>query len=336
MNSRELVYRTLNFDSPARLPRHLWLLPWANITYPKQLKRIQQQFPDDITAAPMLLKTSLKTQGQQYKIGTYIDEWGCVFDNAQDGIIGEVKVPLIQTWQDLDKMREPIEALSVDVQQVNDFCNNTDKFVLSACYPRPFERLQFLRGTENVMMDLALERPEIFTVLDRLHQFNLKELEVWAQTDVDGLTFIDDWGAQRSLLISPDMWRRIFKPLYKDYIDLAKAFGKKTFMHSDGYIMDIIPDLIEIGLDALNSQVFCMGLDELSEQFKGKITFWGEIDRQHLLPNGSPAELAAAAEKFCHCFYQNGGAIAQLEFGPGAKPENVQAVFQAFDTFKTV
>ena len=62
-------------------------------------------------------------------------------------------------------------------------------------------------------------------------------------------------------------------------------------MHSDGNITEIIPDLIEIGIDALNSQLFCMDIEELGKKFRGKITFWGEIDRQNILPNGNRKDI---------------------------------------------
>ena len=101
---------------------------------------------------------------------------------------------------------------------------------------------------------------------------------------------MDDWGSQRSLLISPAMWRTYFKPMYRDYVQIAHAAGKKFFMHSDGHILAIYPDLIEIGVDALNSQIFCMGVEQLAP-FAGKITFWGEIDRQHLLAFATPDEV---------------------------------------------
>ena len=156
-----------------------------------------------------------------------------------------------------------------------------------------------------------------------------KEVELWSKTDVDAIMFMDDWGAQFNLLISPSMWREIFKPLYKDYIDIAHRHGKYAFMHSDGHILAIIPDLIELGLDALNSQIFCMGPENL-KQFRGQITFWGEMDRQWLLPHGTPEEIDAAVREVAAALYQRGGVIAQCEFGPGAKP----GVRQLFATWQ--
>ena len=102
-------------------------------------------------------------------------------------------------------------------------------------------------------------------------------------------------------------------------------------MHSDGYILDILPDLIDAGLDAVNSQLFCMGLEQL-RPFRGKITFWGEIDRQNLLPRGTVDEVRAAVRQVYDTLWNQGGCIAQLEFGPGAKPENVEAVYETWNT----
>ena len=87
--------------------------------------------------------------------------------------------------------------------------------------------------------------------------------------------------------------------------------------------------MIELGLDALNSQIFCMGIEKL-EQFRGKITFWGEIDRQHILPEGTPEQVEEAVKSVKESLWAGGGCIAQCEFGPGARPENVEAVFRAW------
>ena len=100
-------------------------------------------------------------------------------------------------------------------------------------------------------------------------------------------------------------------------------------MHSDGNTLQIIPHLIEIGLDAINAQIFCIGIDKLA-QFKGKITFWGEIDRQHLLPYATQSEIEDAVKKVFNTLWDNGGCIAQCEFGPGAMPENVYKVFETW------
>jgi len=79
---------------------------------------------------------------------------------------------------------------------------------------------------------------------------------------------MDDWGGQRAMLIAPAVWRALLKPLYADYIDIAHRHGKSIWLHSDGYILDVLPDLVELGLDAINCQVACMGAAALGA-FRG-------------------------------------------------------------------
>lgn len=330
--SKEIVLRTLEFNNPERAPRDLWALPWAGEHYPEELKNIRETFEWDFAGVTPKYESRAKTSGDPYAVGTYIDDWGCIFENKQSGVIGEVRTPIVDDdWKDLSKVHIPKEWLSFDIDDVNRKCVDVnDKFIMGGVCPRPFERLQFLRGSENLYIDLMLQPKGFLDFINSMHEFYCELLLKWAKTDVDALNMMDDWGSQNSLLINPKLWEKMFKPLYKDYIDIAHSHGKKIFMHSDGYTVDIYPHLIELGLDAFNSQIFCMGLDKL-EQFKGKITFWGEIDRQHLLPNASVEEINAAVKQVKSKLWANGGCIAQCEFGAGAKPENVFEVYKAWD-----
>jgi len=336
LTSRELVYRTLNFQNPPRAPRQLWTLPAAQWRYPEELKEMQRAFPADLRGVGGHYREKARTEGDQYRRGTYVDEWGCRFTNLQDGIIGEVRNPPVKNWAtDVGNVHVPHEWLTVDVDAVKRECGETEKFVHMGEWPRPFERLQFVRGPADLYMDLLDPPPEMQAFLAEMHRFHLRLYEVWAKTDVDALVFMDDWGSQRDLLISPALWRQVFKPLYREYAQLAHAAGKKIFMHSDGQILAIYPDLIEIGVDAVNSQIFCIGIEKLRE-FAGRITFWGELDRQHLLPYGTPRDVAAAVAQVHAALWKAGGCIAQCEFGWGARPENVRAFLEAWNRVTVV
>ena len=236
-------------------------------------------------------------------------------------------------WEDWENIHIPEEWLSFDPAEVDAFCESTDKFVFCNPCPRPFEQLQFLRGTENLLMDLMDPPEKMLQFMEKMHDFYCRLLEKWGQTKVDALRFMDDWGSQRSLLISPALWDKYFRPMYTDYINIAKKYGKKIFMHSDGYTLDIIPRLIDMGLDAINTQLFIMDFADL-KQYRGKITFWGEVDRQHLLVFGTPDEVRAGVDKLMDNLWQDGGVIAQLEFGPAAKPENVRAAMEQWKTYE--
>lgn len=329
--SRELVYQTLNFEKPARAPRDLWVLPLATWNYPDAYRELLERYPSDLDSPGGCEREQPRTRGDQYAIGEFVDEWGCAFTNIQAGVIGEVKDAIIKDWNsDVGKVHVPREWLTVDVEKVNRACSSTGKFMLMSACPRPFEQLQFLRGTVDLYMDLMDPPPAMRAFMRDMHHFYTELLIAWAKTDVDGLKFMDDWGSQRILLIKPDLWREYFKPMYAEYAQIARAYGKKLFMHSDGHILAIYPDLVEIGIDAVNSQIFCMGAANL-RQFAGKITFWGEIDRQYLLSSGTPADIDVAVRDVHHNLWHDGGCFAQCEFGAGAKPENVKQVFASWD-----
>ena len=334
MTSKQIVLDTLEFkNSNHRTARELWALPWAFNNYGKEIQSLLQEFPSDFSGVPFEYeKPFVRQKGDMHEIGEATDAWGCTFVNVSRGIIGEVKNPLVQDddWEDVDKVHIPEELLSFKIGQVNaEIEKVSDKFLVFGC-PRPFEQLQFIRGTENFYVDLITRPKKMLEFMEKMHDFYCRYLEKLAQTNCDALSFMDDWGAQRSLLIDPKIWKELFMPMYRDYIDIAKKYGKKTFMHSDGYTLDIIPSLIDIGLDALNTQIFCMGVEKLA-QFKGKITFWGEIDRQNLLPYASKEQIREAVRSVKDTLYDNGGCIAQCEFGPGGKFENVREVFVMWD-----
>ncbi len=334
MTSKERVLATLEFrNTTDRAPRQLWSLPWAQDHCPDMMKKLADDFVWDFDGPEVKLKEYPKTKGDPYAVGEYVDEWGCVFTNIHKGVIGEVKHPIVEEddWSDAGRIHIPEEFMTFDIDEANRSCEKKqDKFNFAACCPRPFEQLQFIRGTANLYMDLMDPPKEMLEFMKKMHDFYCRLMEKWAKTDVDSLNMMDDWGSQNDLLISPALWDEFFRPMYKDYIDIAHSHGKKIFMHSDGNILRIIPKLIDLGLDAVNSQLFCMGLENL-EQFRGKITFWGEIDRQHLLPEGTVEDIDRAVENVYRHLWKDGGCIAQCEFGPGARPENVYQVYKSWE-----
>ena len=333
MTPRERVIKTLSHEQPDRAPRELWALPGVPRIFGDEYEDLVKRFPSDFTAPPVRYGASERAQGTPCEVGQYTDAWGCVWHVAEYGIIGEVKEPPLADWSKLADYKPPFELLDeADLSDVNQACAATDHFVKTGSTVRPFERLQFLRGTEATYMDLAYGTKGIFTVLQMLHDFYCRDLEMLAATDVDGVAFMDDWGSQDALLISPNAWREIFKPMYKDYCDILRAKGKYVFFHSDGHISAIYPDLIEVGVHAINSQLFCMDIEELGKNHAGEVTFWGEIDRQQILPFGTEEDVRQAVRRVHNATkHAHGGVIAQCEWGKNSRPQNVAAVFEEWD-----
>ena len=322
----------LTFSGPDRVPRDLWALPYVSLFQREELEAVAQRFPSDIERSELSPGSSDQNLDQFARAGRYVDEWGSVWRLGEPGLVGEVKEPVLADWSGLDRFQPPWYLIRQrDMDYVNHFCDHSDKFVLSDVCARPFERLQFLRGSENIFLDLASASKDFRRLLEMVHEFHLEDVSWWVRSKVDGVFFMDDWGTNRALLIDPQIWRDVFKPLYKDYCDLIHQAGKYAFFHSDGHIEAIYEDLIEIGIDALNSQLFCMDIEGLGEKYRGRITFWGEIDRQQALPFGTPETVDQAVQRVRRALDDgSGGVIAQCEWGKSNPKENVEAVFAAW------
>jgi hypothetical protein len=332
MTSRERVIRALEFDSPGRAPRDLWALPGVVSRQRPAYDAMLRRYPLDLVRPPCAYGPATRAKGTPAEVGVYTDEWGCEWTVAEPGVVGEVKHPPLDDWARMEDFTPPWELLDqADFSMVDPAVAETDGFTIMANAARTFERMQFLRGTENLFMDLAMESPEVFALRDMVAEYNLRDLELWLRTDVDAVMLMDDWGAQGNLLISPAQWRALFKPVYAEQCARAKAAGKYVFMHSDGYILPIIEDLIEIGVDALNAQIFCMGVEELARRFKGRITFWGELDRQQILPFGTVEDVRNGVRRVRAALDDGrGGLFAQCEWGNDVSEEKIAAVFETW------
>ena len=335
MTGRELVTKTLRFEEVPRLPRYLWTIPYIPMYRRDELDRFYSIFPLDITMESGASYGASRYSGGVYgRIGSYTDGFGCEREMLEDGVAGEVKNPRIKTGADLDAYRLPWEILddAVSTGQL-EYYHSTDLFVCGGTLVSPFERMQFLRGTERLFMDIASEDPMFFRLRDMLHEFNLKDVKYTCSLALDGVLFVDDWGAQRSLLISPAAWRKHFKPMYKEYCDIIHRSGKYVFYHCDGHIEEIFEDLVEIGVDALNSQLFIMDMESIGKKYAGRVKFWGDLDRQGALSFGTEEEVRADVRRLKNAVMpiKKTGLIAHTEWETTIPYVNIAAAFDEFE-----
>ena len=111
----------------------LWSLPIARLTYGDKVGELMRRFPDDITGAPYHMPADANIQGDQYAIGEYRDEWGCIFENAQAGVIGQIKHPTLDDWSKLAHFKPPFHLLGRGMEGVNRFAAESDHASSSFC-----------------------------------------------------------------------------------------------------------------------------------------------------------------------------------------------------------
>jgi hypothetical protein len=205
MTPRERVIRALTFNRPDRAPRDLWSLPGIGMFRSDEQEHMRELYPPDIGGPGLDYGRGFAERGEPSRRGSYTDEWGCTFAVYEDGVIGEVRRPPLSDWSGLESLRPPREILDVDWSAADR--TRDDRFILAGTSIRPFERMRFLRGTENLLMDLASGEARALKVRSIVHEFYLEELSHWVERDVDGISFADDWGTQSALLadIIPDL-----------------------------------------------------------------------------------------------------------------------------------
>ncbi|HEY3439316.1 MAG TPA: uroporphyrinogen decarboxylase family protein [Paludibaculum sp.] len=202
-----------------------------------------------------------------------------------------------------------------------------------------FERAWSLRGFDALLMDMA-DRPEwVEDLLDRITEIQIRLARRYIAAGVDGGYFGDDYGAQRSMLFSPRMWRRLMKPRLARMFAVFTDAGLPVILHSDGDIKAILPDLVEIGLTTLNPvQPEVLDHVWLAREYGQKLSFYGGISTQSVMPQGDRALVRRATLDCARVLAPKG---TGLLIGPSHRMQSdipavsVDAMLAAIDELKS-
>jgi uroporphyrinogen decarboxylase len=268
------------------------------------------------------------------KLGYWKDDFGVIWNrNCVDKDIGVIEGSVIK-FPDINTYKFPeIDESKIRAGYENMIKNANDKFRMGSIGFSMYERAWTLRGMENLLTDM-IENPEfVGNLLDAIAEHNLKIIDIALEYDIDGFYFGDDWGQQKGLIMGPNYWRKFIKPRMARMYEKIKHKGKMVVQHSCGDIVDIMPDLIEIGLDIYQTfQPEIYNIKNIKNKFGDNLTFWGGISTQRLLPFASPEEIKQVVKETIKIMGKNGGYIAAPTHAmPVDIPaENVVALIEAF------
>lgn len=173
-----------------------------------------------------------------------------------------------------------------------------------------FEYAWYLRGLENMLMDMLTDEEMAAACLDKMTELQCAVAKRAAASGADIIVFGDDVGTQRELMMSRELWLRFLKPGLAAVIASAKAVNPQVlaYYHSDGVIYDIIPDLIEIGVDILNPiQPECMDPARVKREYGDRLSFWGTIGTQTTMPFGTAQDVEDAVREMIAVMGADGG-----------------------------
>jgi len=280
-----------------------------------------------------------------------IDSWGSGQSEVKPGqwYPGIHPLPDARTIEDLDAypgwpdMNDPSRVAHVresarQLAEENQFAIMATPWLLF-----PFERAHAMQGLETFLLNMVMYPDFARALLEKIAA-HCKELmghfleELGDNVDI--IKIGDDLGTEKSLMISPNMYREILKPIHADFIDFIKARTKaKIFFHSDGDVAPLIEDFIEMGIDILNPIQTSAGsmsdLPALKKRFGDNIVFCGGIDTQNILPHGSPEEVRQEVRRVMQILGPGGGCMigAVHTIMNDVPPENVLAMVDAVEEF---
>lgn len=331
MNHRERVQTALNHEQPDRCPMQISFTPeFADrLRADMAIKGAMSHNPHgggntyelERALDQDMLLTSVGWANSYYQgAEAYTDEWGIGW-GAQPyttpfgtGYYTEITGhPLaddaaLANYRPPDPTRPELYAEAERV--VRDY--GGEYWIVGVTVTTIFETAWALRGLEQMLMDFVMAPDIADRILEIPYQYHLTAAKKLVELGVDMIWTGDDIGAQHRLLISPQTWRQFLKPRMANFISELKAINPavKVAYHSDGNILPLIPELIEIGLDVLNPiQPASMDPAQLKREFGDRLCFWGSVDEQHTLPFGTPASVRAEIVERLNTIGAGGGLI---------------------------
>ena len=290
---------------------------------------------DDAVGASPIPRGYEQKRWAEGELEYYDDEWGNIWVRMQGrSAKGEIYRPVLRDWSALGELRLP-DYSHPDCAALMRSCFSTaeGKFRLAGIGGWVFDNARYLRKLEVYLEDLALYRDEIRRLNGMVAGVYEQKIRLAAMSGADGIVIGEDLGTQTGLLFSPSMFREIFKPLYTRLLGMAHELGLAVFMHSCGLNWEILPDLIDAGVDVFQfDQPELYDMDALSRLLKlRRAALWSPVDIQKILPTGDRALIERGARRMYELF--RGNLIVKNYpdlVGIGVKPEWDEWAYRAF------
>jgi uroporphyrinogen-III decarboxylase len=204
----------------------------------------------------------------------------------------------IKDWAELDRYQPPDLGNQADyAKAAGEFAADREHFRVGGIPGFTFNVARYIRKLENYLCDLIVERPSVDRLNAIVRKELLKAIDCWAAAGADAIMFCEDWGTQDRLMISPDLWREVFKPEFRALAGRAREHGLFVLMHSCGKMTAVVEDIIECGVHCLQfDSPRIHGIELLAEKYGGRIAFWCPVDIQRTLQTRDPAKIRAEAK----------------------------------------
>jgi uroporphyrinogen decarboxylase len=338
LNSRERVRAAIHYQSPDLIPIRHAAMAAALHQHGERLFDLWEKYPGDFgppqrMPIPAPDPADFRPDGSYYS--TARDKWGVLWEYRIFGIMGHPLERPLDDWSRLRDWRPPQPprcggaALEERKQQVR---RHQESYYCLGGGGNIFEVMIAVRRFEDVLMDIVDDTAEINALADMITDYLEACVRFELAAGVDGIAFGDDFGTETSLLISPAVWRRFFRPRYERLMAPVRAAGADIFFHSCGQIIDLLDDFAELGVDVFWPQLTVNDNELLAKKLREhRMTLLAHLDRRGIMPFGTPAQVREEVARIVRLFgRREGGLIFYGEIDHDFPFANIEALFQAF------
>lgn len=310
MESREIVRRAIEFDTPPRLPFFLGG-SWSD-----RLSAVIEGFPNDVCDCWEMDRQ----QSGWFFDNPAPDDWGCRWERTEINNMGQVVGHPLADWSRLSTYKPPDPRNPFYFERIEEGIRGAgDRYVVITSHFNLIERLHMLHGFARTLEDFYLEPQKIHRVLDMILEYKIAHLDEAAKQfgdRVHGVFLTDDWGTQSNTFVSADVFKEFFDARYRQLFGSIHDHGWHVILHSCGRVNDFVPLFIDVGADVLNmQQPRAYGIRELGEAFAGKICFLTTVDIQATLPKEDPDEVRAEARELIRNWSTPEGGFIVFNYG---------------------
>ncbi|GHU38227.1 hypothetical protein FACS1894105_11810 [Clostridia bacterium] len=349
MNHRENFIRTITFNHPQWLHYeiHLNNAMWA--VYKEELENVVLKHPAVFRG---FQKGSVDYKNMEFSTeklddNYVIDAYGCKWHyplRYMDGAVVGHPLEDISLLKDFKQPPSPVPELNdeqweEEIKRVKEAKERGEIVSGGTEHGFLFLRHTYLRGFDNAMLDYADEdsHDDLRRIYKMIIAHNMKIVDYNIKRGSDFMYFAEDLGTQTGTIISPDMFKTWIKPAYAELMQPCKKAGMYIGLHSDGKTLDILEDQIEAGVDVVNPQDLCNGIDNLAKRIKGKACIQLDVDRQSVIPYGSPKDIDDLIhEETEKLGSPEGGLMFICGVYPPTPMKNVEALATAMEKYSTM
>jgi len=335
------MLNAFHFRHPDKIPVVYPPSPAGLYMHGQKLLDLFNQYPPDnpiiFDSVPVPDPDTIDADGRYHEFRK--DAWGTEWEYLIFGITGHPKGYPFAGWEAArDFEFPPVAALdsSTFAEEKKKVETQKKEYLVFAGGISLFERLHGLRPMDEVLVSLGTGDRHFMEFLDRLTAYWRAVIDYHLALGADVILFGDDWGTQTAPIVSPELFREVFKPRYQALMGPIKQAGRKVFLHCCGLVGELFDDFLDLGIDGYWPQITCYDPDVFVHKCREhQVAIYIHPDRQRLVPLGTPREIETAIHAYAERYRGlGGGGIFYIEMENDAPFENVKTLIQAVHRYR--